>query len=257
MTALRAVLLDIGGVVYVGDRPLPGAVEAIARLREAGLAIRFLTNTTRTPHARLLAKLQAMGVPVSAEELFTPAMAARRLLKGRGIAPHLLVHPDLEEDFAGLADSVDRALVLGDAGEGFTYDALNAAFRLLETGAPFLALANNRSFRDTDGELSLDAGPFVAALSYASGRQPVVLGKPSREFFRAALDSVRCTAAEAVMVGDDVESDVAGAIAAGLGGVLVKTGKYSPGAEANIAPPPTAVTDDLAAAADWLLTKRR
>ena len=255
MSGFRAVLLDIGGVVTVGDAPLPGAIDAITRLRDAGLSIRYLTNTTRSAHTTLLASMQGAGIPVEAEELFTPAMAARRLLKGRGIAPHLLVHPDLEADFAGLEDCVDKALVLGDAGEGFTYDALNQAFRVLQTGAPFLALANNRSFRDADGGLSLDAGPFVAALSFASEREPVVLGKPSREFFNAALASVGCQPAEAVMVGDDAENDIGGALSAGLSGILVRTGKYETGAEDTIDPPPTALVDDLPAAVDWILAQ--
>ncbi len=247
------VLLDLGGVVYVGNEPLAGAIEAVERLRAAGLALRFLTNTTRTPHGALLAKLHAMGLAIAAEELFTPAQAARRLIEQQGLAPHLLVAPALEEDFAGLAGGDRPAVVIGDAGEGFTYAGLNAAFRRLEEGAAFLALANNRHFRDEDGLLSLDAGPFVAALAFASGAEPVVLGKPSRDFFHAALASAGTEPARAVMVGDDAENDVGGALAAGLSGVLVQTGKYRDGDEHALDPPPSHVATDLAAAAEWIL----
>ncbi len=255
MTRYRAVLLDLGGVVYVGDEALPGAIAAIEALRDAGIAIRFLTNTTRTPRRVLLEKLQAMGVPVEAEELFTPASGARRILQEEGLGAHLLIHPDLAEDFAGLPEDGAPALVVGDAGEGFTYEAMNAAFRTLEKGARFLALANNKSFRDGDGELSLDAGPFVTALSFASGCEPVVLGKPSFAFFQAALESAGCPAAEAVMVGDDVENDVGGAMAAGLDGILVRTGKFAAGDETRIDPPPTAVLDSLAALPEWIASR--
>ncbi len=185
-----------------------------------------------------------------------PAIAARRHLEAQGLAPHLLVHPALEEDFAGLPGGAAKAVVVGDAAEGFTYPALNAAFRAIQGGAAFLALARNRSFQDDDQELSLDAGPFVAALEYATGRGATVLGKPSEDFFRAAVDSLGCDAEEAVMVGDDVESDVAGAMAAGLAGILVRTGKYRPGDEGRIAPPPSALCDDLAGAATWILANR-
>lgn len=253
---LRCALLDLGGVVFVGDTALAGAIEAIARLRDAGLGVRFLTNTTRMPHRRLHEKLRLMGLAIDPEELVTPAMAARRLIEQEGLRPHLLVHPDLEADFAGLPPGSGReAVVIGDAGESFTYDALNATFRALERGAAFLALANNRSFRDADGALSLDAGPFVTALAFASRREPVVLGKPAPDFFRAALASLNCTPDAAVMIGDDVESDVAGALAVGMAGLLVRTGKYQPGDEATIDPPPSAVTADLAAAVDWVLAR--
>lgn len=199
-----------------------------------------------------MAKLHAMGVPAEEEELFTPAAAARRIIMQRDLAPHLLIHPDLAEDFAGLPESENLALLVGDAGAGFTYDAMNAAFRVLERGAQFLALANNKSFRDADGSLSLDAGPFVAAFAFASGCEPEVLGKPSAAFFRAALDSVGCAPDEAVMVGDDVENDVAGAMAAGINGILVRTGKYEPDDETRIDPQPVAVLDSLAALPDWV-----
>ena len=254
---IKAVLLDIGGVVYVGNETLPGALEAVERIKAAGLGLRYITNTTRTPLRAMLAKLRALGLEARAEELFMPAIAARRHLEARGLAPHLLVHPALAEDFAGLPESDARAVVIGDAAEGFDYRALNEAFRALEAGAAFLALARNRSFQDDDHKLSLDAGPFVAALEYATGRTATVLGKPSGDFFRAALESLGCAPEEAVMIGDDVEADVAGAMAVGLAGILVRTGKYRAGDEGRVDPPPSAVCVDLAAAVDWVLAEAR
>lgn len=255
MVAFKGALIDLGGVVYVGTTPLAGAVEAIARLHKAKLPVRFLTNTTRTPFKTLQGQLKRMGLAVAAEELLTPALAARRIIEAEGLQPHFLIHPALHADFKGLAPGKQEAVVIGDAGAKFTYPALNAAFRALNRGATFLALANNRSFRDADGQLSLDAGPFVAALSFASGREPRVLGKPSPDFFEAGLKALGCRAEEAVMIGDDVEGDVAGAMAAGIAGVLVRTGKYETGAEASITPPPTFLAEDLAAAVDWTLSR--
>jgi len=106
---IRAALLDLVGVVYQGERPLPGAVEAVAGLREAGLRLRFLTNTTRMPRRALLSRLSEMGIVVAEEELFTPAQAARTWLKTKRLSPHLLIHPDLEEDFANLDGSAGEA----------------------------------------------------------------------------------------------------------------------------------------------------
>jgi HAD superfamily hydrolase (TIGR01458 family) len=251
MARVRGVLLDLGGVVFVGDEPIDGAIDSIATLKAAGVAVRFLTNTTRRPLRVLVAKLRRLGIETSAEEVFTPAMAARHVLAGR--VPHLLVHPDLLEDFDRIPDAPPQVVVVGDAGDGFSYQALNTAFRVLDGGADLLALARNRAFEDDDGALSLDAGPFVTALEFASGRDAVVIGKPAGAFFAAALASLGVGADEALMVGDDVESDVGGAMAAGLRGILVRTGKYRQGDETKIDPSPTVVADDLAAAVTWLL----
>lgn len=227
MPSLRAVLLDLGGVFYEGDRLIPGAVEALARLRESGLPLRFVTNTTRQSRGTLLRELAGRSLAIREDELLTPATAARELLIARGLRPLLLIHPDLAPDFAGLDTTEPNAVVVGDAGEHFRYAALNQAFRLVHGGAPLLALGRNRYFQEPDG-LTLDAGPFVAALEYASGRTAELLGKPAPAIFRAALESAGCAAADAVMIGDDVEADVNGAIDAGLAGVLVRTGKYRP-----------------------------
>lgn len=253
MGLIKGALLDLGGVVYIAGKTLPGAIDAIARLRDAGIGVRCLTNSTRSSHRQILDKLRKLGLTVEEEELFTPSLAARQLLKNHQLSPHLLIHPDLEEDFTGLPAGGNDAVVVGDAGEHFTYATLNAAFRALGHNTKFLALANNRSFRDADGGLSMDAGPFVAALAFASEKEPMILGKPSPAFFRAALASLRCTPQDAVMVGDDVENDVAGAMAVGLSGILVRTGKYEPGDESQIEPPPSAVADSLSEAVEWIL----
>ena len=252
MARYAGVLLDLGGVVFTGNEAIAGSVEALARLRKAGVAVRFLTNTTRSPRRALLDKLRRLGIEAEPDDVFTPAFAARHVLDGR--VPHLLVHPSLIEDFGehdegGGADAV----LVGDAGEAFTYAALNAALRTLENGATLMALAKNRVFQDGDGQPSLDAGPFVAALEYASGQEVAVIGKPAQAFFEAARASLGTTAAETVMIGDDVEGDIGGALDAGLAGVLLRTGKFKKGDEGRIEPGPSAVHDDLAAAVAWLL----
>ncbi|WP_347567181.1 TIGR01458 family HAD-type hydrolase [Mesorhizobium sp. WSM4904] len=248
------MLLDLLGVVYDGDTPITGAVAAIGRLREAQLPLRFVSNTTRSPRSAIITQLAAMGIEVADEELLTPARAAVEWLRKHDRQPHLLVHPDLEVEFSGLKGGSGRAVVIGDAGEAFDHASLNRAFRELVAGADFLALAINRTFKDADGLLSLDTGAFVAALEFASGRSPVVLGKPSADFFHSALARLNCPAADAVMVGDDAESDIAGALSAGLGAaLLVRTGKFRPGDETRFDPAPTALVDDLTAATEWIL----
>lgn len=251
MTDYRGVLLDLDGVLYVGRKPLPGAAEAMVRLRAAGIPLGFITNTTRRSRRVIRADLQAMEFVVAEAELFTPARAARDWIAARALSPYLLIHPGLAEDFAGLTADGEDAVVIGDAGEGFTYAPLNRAFRLLMRGVPLLALATNKYFREADG-LSLDAGPFVAALEYASGAHARLFGKPAREFFHAVVATLNCRPQEAVMIGDDVEADVNGAIAAGLAAILVRTGKYRPEDEQRV-DPRALVVDDIGAAVDRIL----
>lgn len=248
--AIRGVLLDIGGVLYVGDRPVKGAHRALQAMRAARLTLRFITNTTSSPKRSVLDKLARMGFEIAPDELFTPAAAARDWLAARGLTPWLLIAESLHEDFPGVGDS-PNAVVVGDAGPGFTYQALNQAFRLIMDGAPLIALAKNRYFMQPDG-LTLDAGAFIAALEFASGAESTVLGKPAPGFFAAALESMRCSAEETVMIGDDWESDVNGAIAVGLGGILVKTGKYRDGDEAKLAAG-AKVAGDIGAAATMII----
>ncbi len=255
--AIRGVLLDLGGVVYVGSTPIEGALAAIERLRAAGLPVRFITNTTRRCRRRVIADLGQMGLKVSEAELLTPALLARAYLERHGLSPFLLVHPDLEEDFAGLALGGAEAVVVGDAGEHFTYDRLNRAFRKVLSGAKLLALAMNRNFKDADGELSLDAGPFVTALEYASRTKAELIGKPSPEFYALAIDGLGYEPASIAMIGDDAEADIGGAMAAGLRTVLVRTGKYRPGDEKALPMTPDRISDDLADAVAWILGECR
>lgn len=252
MARYAGVLLDLGGVVFTGDEAIDGSVDAVARLREAGVAVRFLTNTTRSPRRALIDKLRRLGIEAEPDAIFTPAFAARHVLAGR--LPHLLVHPRLIEDFAEHDEGGHADVVLvGDAGEAFTYGALNAALRALENGAALMALARNQVFQDADGQPSLDAGPFVAALEYAGGRQAEVIGKPALAFFDAARASLGTESDATVMIGDDVEGDIGGALEAGLAGVLVRSGKFKPGDEGRIDPAPTAVHADLAETVRWML----
>ncbi len=248
------VLLDIAGVVLHGAVPFPKACAAIGRLEAAGLPYRFVTNTTSKPRRRVLENLRAAGIDAAPETLFAPEGAACLWLARHRFSPQFVGNPALLEDFAACETGLPPAVVIGDAGSHLSFADLNGAFRALIAGAPFLALATNRVFTDADGELSLDDGAFVEALRFSSGVEPVVLGKPSRGFFSAAAASMGCDLAEVVMVGDDAEDDVAGALSAGAGrAILVRTGKYASGDEARFEPRPTSVVADLEAAVALIL----
>ena len=252
---VRGVLLDLSGVLYVGDSALAGAVEALHRLQGSGLPLRFVTNTTRQPRTRIALKLKAMGFSIAEKEIFTPTQAALDYLRKHRLRPHLLVHPDLRAEFSSIDTHAPNAVVLGDAARHFNYDSLNDAFRLLMEGAQLLALGDNRYFLEPDG-LSLDIGPFKAALEYAADVRARVLGKPDAAFFHQATAALGCAPAETLMIGDDAATDVEGALHAGLQGLLVRTGKYRDGDEERIDAQQALVQDDLPAAVEWLLGGR-
>lgn len=248
----QAVLIDLAGVLHTGDMALPGAVAALARLRRSGLPLRFLTNTTRSPSASVIAKLQRMGFDLHPGEVQTAVLATRKLVAMRGLKPHYLVHPDIAAEIGPSSHDPD-CVMLGDAGAYFSYEALNVVFRLLMQGLPLLAMARNRYFMEEDG-LSLDMGAYVAGLEYSSGRTAEIVGKPAPAFFETALAELGVAAADAVLIGDDLADDIGGAQSAGIAGILVRTGKFRPEDEQHATIRPQRVVDDFAAAVDALLT---
>jgi HAD superfamily hydrolase (TIGR01458 family) len=252
--ATEAVLLDLDGVLYVEDDALPGGQEAVARLRAAGFHLRYVTNTTVHSHSETIEKLRRLGFEVGADELRTPAALAAEHCRARGLERvSLLVGDELVDDFPGLDcdERAPQAVIVGDLGESFDYAVLNRAFRHILAGAELVALQKNRFWRRADG-LSLDVGPFVAALEYATEQTAHVVGKPASGFFRGVLEGVGCAPEAAVMVGDDVETDVGGALEAGLRAVLVRTGKFRPEAVDAAGVTPTATLDSIVDLPAWL-----
>ncbi len=248
-----AAIIDLSGVLYIDEHAVPGSVEAYQHLLDSGLPHCFLTNTTRQTRDSLCRNLQHMGYDIAPERVMTAASAAHAYVQQHRLRPYLLIHPDLQDEFDDLDCQNPNAVVVGDAGQNFTYERMNAAFRVLTNNgdAPLIAMGANRYFKEDDG-LSLDMGPFVRALEYASGRRAVFTGKPAASFFRAALHAVDKSAAETVIIGDDLENDIGGAQATGIDGILVRTGKFRPEDEtATMAP--LAIVDNFSAAIDSIL----
>ena len=225
---LRALMIDLDGVLYVEEDPIAGAIEAVERLRRRGLRLRFVTNTTAHSRSRTVDKLARLGFSVADPELVTPAaLAVRHCVERARTRVALIMNDEVKRDFAPLeeTENASEAVIMGDLGEAFSYDVLNRAFREVMNGAELIALQKNRYWLRADG-LSLDVGPFVAAIEFATGREAYVVGKPARGFFEQVLGDLGVDAQEAAMVGDDIEADIGGALRAGLGAILVRTGKY-------------------------------
>ena len=244
-------------MLHVSGHPLPGAAEAVRRLRAAGHRLRFVTNTTTRSRAKLAEELRTAGFEVDDAEVQTTADAAVSALRGRRVLA--LVMHGLVGDLDGIdlvGEGADAVLV-GGADETpetnlvFSYMNLARAFAELEMGARLYCLHRNRWWQTARGPL-LDAGAFVAGLEYAADVEAVVLGKPSPSYFTAALEALDADPERAWMVGDDLESDVAGAHAMGINTVLVRTGKFRPDAVEASRVRPDGIVSSIGQLPDWL-----
>ncbi len=251
---IDGLLFDLDGTITQGDEAIPGAAEALARLRLAGVPFLFVTNTTRRPRSEIVAKLIGVGIEAAEEECLTAPMAAATWLRQRGAQRiSLLVDPATQVEYQAfeIDDECPEYVLLGDLGDKWSYSVLDRAFRAIMSGAELVAIQRNRYWKKGD-HLSLDAGPFVAALEYATGKKAHLVGKPSSDFFFAATTRLDLSPRTVAMVGDDVEADVAGAREAGLRAVAVRTGKFRPSDELRGRQVADAVLDSIADLPQWL-----
>lgn len=237
---IKAVLFDIDGVLYIGDSVVPGAIDAVARLKAKGVPLRFITNTTTQSHAQLCEKVNKLGFSVTPQEILSAPQAAvislRRMKKPRCL---FVLDERVLGDFSefGADESFPDVVVVGDIGDKWSYALLNKVFTLVRKGAHLIALHKNR-FWQTEKGLQMDIGAFVTGIEYATGKRATIMGKPSPAFFNIALHELGVAAHEVAIVGDDIDSDIGGGQEAGIRGILVETGKYREeyGRESSVKP---------------------
>ncbi|MGV9826932.1 MULTISPECIES: HAD-IIA family hydrolase [unclassified Gordonia (in: high G+C Gram-positive bacteria)] len=225
------VLLDIDGVMVTSWQALPGAVDAIKTLADRGYPRMFLTNTTSRSRAQIAEALGNCGFDVGADEILTAAKLTAEFLSRN--YPHrktwVLNEGPIAEDMTGIDLTDDPAeaqvIVLGGAGPVFTHAALSTVLERMLAGVPVVAMHRSLIWSTSAG-LSIDTGVYLEGLEKAAGRKIRAIGKPSPLGFRAAVDVMNLEPTQVVMVGDDMYSDVLGAQASALIGVLVRTGKF-------------------------------
>ena len=234
MPGIEGLLLDIDGVLVTSWEAIPGAIDAMTAFRVAALPVCLITNTTTHPRAELAATLNRAGFDVTPGMIVTAVTATADHLRRThpSAAVFLLSDGDSRADLEDvrLVDDPSDAdvIVLGGASKDFTYETVNRVFgRLMLGDASLVAMHRNMFWRTAEG-FELDAGAYVTGLEAAAGVEAVVCGKPAQAYFEAALSVLGVAADSAAMVGDDVVNDVDGARAAGLTGILVRTGKFRP-----------------------------
>jgi len=247
----------VDGVLHVSGEPIPGAADAVRRLRDAGHRLRFVTNTTIRSKASLAEQLNGVGIEVDVAEVQTTADAAVERLRGQRVLA--LVMHGVVGDLEGVelvGENAD-AVLLGGADETpetnlvFSYMNLARAFAELELGAELYCLHKNRWWQTQRGPL-LDSGCFVAGLEYAAGVEATVLGKPSPAYFDAACSALDAEPGMTWMVGDDLEADLAGAHGVGMRTVLVRTGKFRPDDVEASRVKPDGIVSSIAHLPEWL-----
>jgi len=253
VTGIDGLLIDIDGVLTVSWEAIDGAPGALAELRASGVPLRFATNTTTRTRRQVAGLINAAGMPVDPDEILTAPAATAAYLRAHHPDSRcfILNSGDLREDLpdVDLVDDRDDGpvdvVVIGGAGMNFTHEQLNRAFGHLLDGAVFVAMHRNLYWRTANG-MELDTGAYVRALEESSGLTPVVLGKPSPDFFATGVTELGVPAERVAMIGDDIENDVLAAQRCGLTGVLVRTGKYRAEAVAAASGTPDVVVDGFA-----------
>lgn len=252
--AYDLVILDLDGVVFLIDRPIPGAVETVAALRESGISLAFATNNASRRSAEVASLLTSMGIAADPAEVLTSAGAAASALADHCAPgdPVLVVGaPALREEIAAVglrpvssADDKPFAVVQG-YGPEVGWAQLAEASVAIRAGAQWVATNTDRTLPSPRGPLPGN-GSLVAALATALGRQPdLVVGKPEPGLFHAAAR--RVGAVRPLVVGDRLDTDIAGARRAGMASVLVLTGVSTREDLSTVADQerPTYVIDDL------------
>jgi HAD superfamily hydrolase (TIGR01458 family) len=254
---MPAVLLDVDGVLAVSGAPIAGAVSAVSRLRRDGHRLRFVTNNTTRSRAALAHDLRDCGFELEDDELQTSATAAAQALAGKRVLA--LTMAGIVDDLEGvqLVGMNADAVLIGGCDEGdeasrvFSYLNLIRAFHELKGGAELYCLHRNRWWQTAHGP-RLDSGAFVAGLEYAAEVEATVVGKPSPQYFAAAIEALDADAELTWMVGDDLESDIAGAQRCGMRTILVRTGKFHPDDLERAPVRPDAILSSVAQLPEWI-----
>ncbi|MEU5696150.1 HAD-IIA family hydrolase [Actinosynnema sp. NPDC020468] len=247
-----ALLLDLDGTVYRGREAVPGAVEAVAKARSAGLGIRFVTNNASRAPQEVADHLAELGFGATLEEVSTSAQAAARMLVGlvEDGAPVLVLGTSALADevrsrgFEPVREAGDARAVVQGLSQDLGWRELAEACVAIRDGARWIA-CNVDATLPTERGLLPGNGSLVAALRTATGAEPLVAGKPATPLLEQAAKSLG--AQRPLVVGDRLDTDIAGAVNAGMDSLLVLTG-VSTEAEAAALPQrwrPTHVAPDL------------
>ena len=225
---IKGILSDLDGTLYFKGKAIKGAIDTVKLLRKKGIKLLFFTNTDSKSPKTILKFLNELGYSIHQEELYTPIIALKEFLKNHPDKSIFLVTSvEVEKEFQEFTISRKSPdfVILGDFRDNWDVNRLNDAFKFVLKGAKLLGTQGNRYFLDKNANPVIDTGSFIKMISYAANIEPLVFGKPSREYFFQALNKLNLSVNEVIVIGDDIETDIQGPLNVGIKGILVKTGK--------------------------------
>ena len=224
----KGILLDLDGVLSIGEKPIDGAAEIVQMLIDKKIKFRIATNYTTLSRNTLYKNINSMGININKNHIISAAYAGVLKLRSMGSPTcELFLNEDTKNDYKEFqVDHISPAvIVIGDLGTEWNFDIINNIFNKVLNGSKILALHKGRYFQVEKG-LQIDSGAFIKAIEYATSTNSEVVGKPQKSFFELVLKDLNLKPEESIMIGDDIVNDVQGAQHAGITGILVKTGKY-------------------------------
>jgi 4-nitrophenyl phosphatase len=228
MMQKKGYVVDLDGTLYKGSTPIPEALAWVREIRRRGIPIIFATNNSAHPPSVVRDRLESMGFPASVDEIITSSQVAASFLRRRGIQGPVLaigergLREALQE--AGMIlDGDPPVCVVQGIDRSFSYDLLTKAARAIHAGAMYVLTNADRRLPVEDGFLP-GAGAIAASIIAATGVEPVIVGKPARYIMEEAVARMGLAPEEAVVVGDNVDTDIAAGNLAGMNTVLVLTG---------------------------------
>ena len=226
---MKAILLDLDGTVFRGKTAIPGAGEALEKLRASGIKIFFLTNANNSTRAGIAKKINGMGIRAYEKEVYTSAYAAADFIAHRHPGKQVFcissggIQEEMESRGIRVVENESAQVVVVGYDPTLTYKKLATAFRAIQNGAEFLATNTDATFPVEDGLLP-GSGAMVAAVSASTGKKPVVIGKPNRYGIELLLKENMLGKKEALIVGDRIETDILAGKKTGMRTVLVLSG---------------------------------
>ena len=226
---IQALLIDLEGVLYSDNKLISGSIEVVKELKKQGLKLRFLTNTTTAPRKNILEKLLNFGFDIEENEIFTPIIATKNYLRDNAVKKiSLVTNIEIIEEFKEyeITQKNPDAVIMGDIYKNFNWEILDRVFKLVYLNNAALIALHQNKYCIRDNKVSLDLGPFIKAIEYASNKKSILMGKPEKNFFDLAVKDLDINNENILMIGDDITSDIEGSINANLKAIQVKTGKF-------------------------------
>jgi 4-nitrophenyl phosphatase len=253
LTTIEALIVDMDGVLWVGDRPLPGLDEFFGFLEREEIPFVLATNNASRTPKYYVDRMAAWGIQIDEDNILTSALATADWMKGEfpgGACVYVVGQEGLHDAMTGagfeVASTADEPVdaVVGGIDFTLTYDKLRDAVLLIGRGARFIGTNGDVNYPSEAG-LAPGGGAILAAIEAATGVAPIVVGKPKRPMFDAAVARLGSAHTSTAMIGDRLDTDVLGAHRARLRSILVTTGVDNPSTIRETGIIPDAVFDDL------------